>query len=211
MLSLFFYWVEPPAFCIFSWRRKARACYYKPQRHVTDPVLDKQPAVSTASLTSRSFCFSYIRWSTSEGEWSEYHRKSILRRYILDPGEVRHVRLVWTILAGRCISALLSLFVSPWQRWLSWTLCDAKRWGYTAAGEFLPLSLMCFFFLLHVAPVLQRSCDVRPHGAALVWGVPSWDSSHEMPAARLSHQSSLSRPPNQARAALLLTPRSKMP
>lgn len=51
------------------------------------------------------------RWSTSEGEWSKHHRESLLWGYILDPR----------------------------QRWLSWTLCDAKRWGYTAAGKFLTL------------------------------------------------------------------------
>lgn len=62
----------------------------------------------------------------------------------------------------------------------------------------------CVFFSQFLKPKLLTVCpDPRPFQSCSSLRSSCWDSYHEMQAAPVSHQSFLSRPPNQARAAFL--------
>lgn len=99
-------------------------------------------------------------------------------------------------------------FFLPQQWGFSWTLCHAKRWGHTPTGKSLIIIFWIYvtsFLLQQKNPNKQTWLPIPPVPQEFLWKSYRADlvlmSKQSWGAALLSHQSSLSRPFNQAKAA----------
>ena len=142
-----------------------------------------------------------FRWSTSEGEWSEHHRESLLWGHSPDPRKVGWIYIsIWITLASWCILPTVILFSFP-NSGEFLELCvmpkdeDILQLVSFSLPPFLKekkLSLKCVFKTAPFAPVPQWAPLNLISQSCSSLRCSCWDSSHEMQAARPAIPSELS-------------------